>query len=105
MRACAALAGIPPAPATSRPSATPSRVRLAHTARPPARRRYPSRPGYIALDGVSLAFQPGRRTALVGLSGSGKSSVVALLQRLYDPESGAVLVDGRDLREVRVGGG
>ena len=62
--------------------------------------RYPSRPNHIALDGVSIALQPGKRIALVGRSGSGKSSVVALLQRLYDPSAGAVTLDGVDLREV-----
>ncbi|GLI70491.1 hypothetical protein VaNZ11_015397, partial [Volvox africanus] len=54
---------------------------------------YPSRPGQLALDNVSLTFQPGRLTALVGLSGSGKTTVCALLQRLYDPTSGQMLLD------------
>ncbi|EFJ46713.1 hypothetical protein VOLCADRAFT_62228, partial [Volvox carteri f. nagariensis] len=54
---------------------------------------YPSRPGTLALDGVSLTFQPGKLTALVGLSGSGKTTVCALLQRLYDPTGGQMLLD------------
>lgn len=51
---------------------------------------YPGRPGKKALDGVTIEVAPNRMTALVGASGSGKSTVVALLQRLYDPDSGAV---------------
>ncbi|GLC45649.1 hypothetical protein PLESTB_001790300 [Pleodorina starrii] len=54
---------------------------------------YPSRPSNMALDGVSLTFPPGKLTALVGLSGSGKTTVCGLLQRLYDPTSGQMLLD------------
>ncbi|KXZ50367.1 hypothetical protein GPECTOR_16g540 [Gonium pectorale] len=77
---------------------------------------YPSRPGSMALAGVSLTLAPGKLTALVGLSGSGKTTVCGLLQRLYDPTGGALLLDagprageeagdgsasgGHDLREV-----
>lgn len=52
--------------------------------------RYPTRPDIVALEGVSLELAPGRLTAMVGLSGSGKSTMVALLQRLYDPLQGQV---------------
>ncbi|KAG2441527.1 hypothetical protein HXX76_003149 [Chlamydomonas incerta] len=55
---------------------------------------YPSRPGNMALNGVSLSFEPGKLTALVGLSGSGKTTVCALLQRLYDPTGGRLALDG-----------
>ena len=49
---------------------------------------YASRKGRPALNGVNLTLEPGRLVALVGLSGSGKSTFVALLERLYDPTQG-----------------
>ncbi|MEW5305275.1 MAG: hypothetical protein WDW36_007827 [Sanguina aurantia] len=64
---------------------------------------YPTRPDAVALNNVSISLTPGQLTALVGLSGSGKTTVVALLQRLYDPGQGAVLVDGVDLRTLDAG--
>ena len=62
--------------------------------------RYPARPDAQVLSHVSLALSPGEVVALVGSSGSGKSTIAALLARLYDPESGRVLLDGRDLKEL-----
>jgi ATP-binding cassette subfamily B protein len=56
-----------------------------------------------ALSDVSLEVEAGRTVALVGPSGAGKTSLVALIARLYDPDEGAVLVDGVDVREVDVG--
>jgi ATP-binding cassette subfamily B protein len=56
--------------------------------------------GEAALTGVSLAVDAGRTVALVGPTGSGKTSLVALLARLYDPSSGSVSIDGADLRDV-----
>jgi len=53
-----------------------------------------------ALRDVSLDVAPGTTIALVGATGSGKTSLVQLLPRLYDPAEGAVLVDGADVREV-----
>ncbi|KAF7203583.1 antigen peptide transporter 2 isoform X1 [Nothobranchius furzeri] len=50
-----------------------------------------------ALKSVSLEVQPGKVTALVGLSGSGKSSCVSLLKRLYEPQEGLILLDGEPL--------
>lgn len=60
--------------------------------------RYPSRPNLPALDALSLAASRGEKLALVGPSGAGKSTVFQLLLRFYDPESGAVRLDGVDLR-------
>jgi len=62
--------------------------------------RYPSRPDVEVLRGVDLAVAPGEVVALVGPSGGGKSTMGALLSRLYDPASGRVTLDGRDLREL-----
>lgn len=56
---------------------------------------YPSRPRHVVLAGLSFAARPGEVVALVGPSGGGKSSVIKLLQRYYDPLAGAVLLDGR----------
>jgi ATP-binding cassette, subfamily B, bacterial len=52
------------------------------------------------LNGFDLHVEPGASVALVGRTGSGKSTVAALLARFYDPQSGAVLLDGVDLREL-----
>ncbi len=54
----------------------------------------------LALDGVSLTVPPGQTVALVGTTGAGKSTLAKLVARFYDPTSGRVLVDGRDLRTV-----
>lgn len=53
-----------------------------------------------ALNGASFVAQPGKMTALVGASGAGKSTVFALLERLYDPQSGSIEIDGQNLRDV-----
>jgi ATP-binding cassette subfamily B protein len=52
------------------------------------------------LNGLDLHLEPGESVALVGATGSGKSTVAGLLARLYDPDGGRVLLDGRDLREL-----
>ncbi|KAI0845095.1 putative ABC transporter [Daldinia vernicosa] len=63
---------------------------------------YPSRPDVPVIQGVTLHFPAGQQTAIVGLSGSGKSTIAGLLTRLYDPDQGTVYVDGRDIRDVNV---
>jgi ABC-type multidrug transport system fused ATPase/permease subunit len=57
----------------------------------------PARP---VLHGISFHVEPGQRVALVGRSGSGKSTLVSLIPRFYDPTSGAVAIDGIDVRDV-----
>jgi ABC-type multidrug transport system ATPase subunit len=57
----------------------------------------------FVLDGLDLHVAPGESLALVGATGSGKSTVAGLLARLYDPDEGRVLLDGHDLRELRIG--
>jgi len=62
---------------------------------------YPSRLDARALDGFSLAIEPGETVAFVGPSGAGKSTTFQLLLRFYDPQSGRVMVDGVDLVTAR----
>jgi ATP-binding cassette subfamily B protein len=61
---------------------------------------YPTRPDAGVLDGVSLMVTPGEVVAVVGPSGAGKSTLSHLLTRFYDPSSGTVRLDGRDLRSL-----
>jgi ATP-binding cassette subfamily B protein len=61
---------------------------------------YPTRPGQQALQGVSLDIRPGESVALVGPSGAGKTTILQLLLRHYDPAHGAVTIDGVDLRAM-----
>src|SRR5262249_25366138 len=53
-----------------------------------------------AVSNLNLQIEPGKTYALVGASGAGKSTILSLILRLYDPTSGAVKIDGRDLRSV-----
>ncbi|KAK0114389.1 hypothetical protein ONS95_013881 [Cadophora gregata] len=63
---------------------------------------FPSRAGHPALQQVQLDFPAGTYTAIVGLSGSGKSTIAALMARLHDPTEGHVEMDGYDLRNLNV---
>ena len=63
--------------------------------------RYPSRPEILALDGVSLNVEPGETVAFVGPSGAGKTTIIQMIQRFYDPDRGRVTLDGVALNELR----
>jgi ATP-binding cassette subfamily B protein len=56
----------------------------------------------LILDGLNFRLQPGERVALIGENGQGKTTIVKLLTRLYDPTAGRVLLDGVDLREYDI---
>ncbi len=62
---------------------------------------YPSRPDIPALEDVDLVIHPGETVALVGPSGAGKTTIIQMIQRFYDPQSGRVCLDGVDLRDMR----
>jgi ATP-binding cassette, subfamily B, bacterial len=62
--------------------------------------RYPARPETSALNGVSLRVAPGETVALVGPSGAGKTTILQLLMRFYDPQSGRITLDGVALSDM-----
>ncbi|KAL2002600.1 hypothetical protein VTN02DRAFT_6410 [Thermoascus thermophilus] len=64
--------------------------------------RYPTRPEQPVLRGLNLTVKPGQYVALVGASGCGKSTTIALLERFYDALAGGVYVDGRDITSLNV---
>ena len=67
---------------------------------------YPARPSLKVLDigdGASgIDFEAGKITAIVGASGSGKSTIVGLIERWYDPQEGQILLDGQDIKKLNV---
>ncbi|KAM0954025.1 putative ABC-type xenobiotic transporter [Dioscorea sansibarensis] len=63
---------------------------------------YPSRPESLVLNDFNLKIPAGKIVALVGSSGSGKSTVIGLLERFYDPEFGSVQVDGVDIKNLKL---
>jgi ATP-binding cassette, subfamily B, bacterial len=116
-----ALTSLTPAPSTPvepgrlRGELTLRHVRFAYPvapARPGKAQRGPKDPRFVrleaeapvkppeALRGIDLTIRAGETVAIVGETGAGKSTVMKLLARFYDPDSGAVLVDGIDLREL-----
>lgn len=64
--------------------------------------RYPSRPDVLVLHDFSLDIPAGQTVALVGLSGSGKSTIVGLLERFYLPLSGSITLDGHEIQDLDV---
>ncbi|MGE8225824.1 MAG: ABC transporter transmembrane domain-containing protein [Stenotrophomonas sp.] len=93
------LAESPQITAPAQPLALPSpirgEIRFEHVSF-----HYPQRPDQPALDDFSLTVAPGETVALVGPSGAGKSTVLSLLLRFHDPDSGKLCLDGVDLREL-----
>ncbi|KAL2505091.1 ABC transporter B family member 15 [Abeliophyllum distichum] len=63
---------------------------------------YPARPDVMVFIGLSINIEAGKSTALVGQSGSGKSTIIGLIQRFYDPLKGVVKIDGRDIRSYHL---
>lgn len=63
---------------------------------------YPSRPNIPILKGLTTEFGAGQTVALVGASGSGKSTVVALVERFYDPIEGSVKLDGVNIKDLNL---
>ena len=93
MRAKPSIAA--PAHPVALPSPAEGRIAMAGV-----RFAYPGRPDLPALKGFDLSVRPGETVALVGPSGAGKSTVFRLLLRFYDPQQGAVSVDGVDVRNA-----
>ncbi|XP_027350636.1 ABC transporter B family member 11-like isoform X2 [Abrus precatorius] len=63
---------------------------------------YPARPEELIFNGFSLHIPSGTTAALVGQSGSGKSTVISLIERFYDPQAGEVLIDGTNVKEFQL---
>lgn len=63
---------------------------------------YPARPDVAIFAGFTIKIEAGKSTALVGQSGSGKSTIIGLIQRFYDPHKGSVKIDGKDIRSFHL---
>lgn len=63
---------------------------------------YPARPDQMILKGLSLDIEAGKTVALVGQSGSGKSTIIGLIERFYDPMKGSISIDNCDIREFNL---
>jgi len=64
--------------------------------------RYPTRPEQKVLDNFTATFEMGKTTAIVGASGSGKSTIIQLIERFYDPENGEIILDGRQIKDLHL---
>ncbi|EKM51815.1 uncharacterized protein PHACADRAFT_262171 [Phanerochaete carnosa HHB-10118-sp] len=84
-------------PAGLKPESCVGEISLEHV-----KFNYPSRPNVPIVKDLSVTFPAGKTIALVGASGSGKSTIISLVERFYDPLEGAVRLDGIDLRELNV---
>ncbi|MBT8152823.1 ATP-binding cassette domain-containing protein [Epibacterium ulvae] len=85
-------------PETPRPLPAPVQGRIEFDA---VNFRYPARPDTVALDDITLTVEPGETVAFVGPSGAGKTTIIQLLQRYYDPTTGQVRLDGVALDHMR----
>ncbi|KAL1338032.1 hypothetical protein HN51_032721 [Arachis hypogaea] len=63
---------------------------------------YPARPNVMIFEGFSMQIDAGKSTALVGQSGSGKSTILGLIERFYEPMKGQVIIDGRDIKSYNL---
>lgn len=63
---------------------------------------YPARPDLVVFKGFTLTIKAGNSAALVGQSGSGKSTIIGLIERFYDPTRGTIRIDGRDIRSFHL---
>ena len=63
---------------------------------------YPTRPNALVLRGLNITVKPGQTLALVGNSGSGKSTIISLIERFYNPASGVITLDGTQLQDVNL---
>jgi len=63
---------------------------------------YPARPSLNVLKEVTVDFEAKKTTAIVGASGSGKSTIVGLIERWYDPQEGQILLDGVDIKDLNI---
>ena len=63
---------------------------------------YPSRPEVVVMEDVNLLIPAGKSTELVGASGSGKSTIVGLVERFYDPVGGSIYIDGHDVKDLNL---
>ncbi|KAF2861862.1 putative multidrug resistance protein 1, 2 [Piedraia hortae CBS 480.64] len=63
---------------------------------------YPSRPEVVVMENANLVVPAGKTTALVGASGSGKSTIIGLVERFYEPVGGQILIDGHDIQSLNL---
>ncbi|XP_026421884.1 ABC transporter B family member 15-like isoform X2 [Papaver somniferum] len=63
---------------------------------------YPTRPEFYVFNGFNLSIEAGKSTGLVGRSGSGKSTIISMIERFYDPSRGTVTIDGCDLKSYHL---